>query len=84
MEYQKTTNLLDNTLNQSSKFKTKNWVEINDGSYGAYNTSSQIKFKTSILRSSLCDYGDTYILVKGSITAPNTAAADADPNNRNK
>ena len=37
-------NLLDNTQNQPSKFKTKNWLEINDGSYGAYNTGSPIKF----------------------------------------
>ena len=34
--------------------------------------------------SSLCDYSDTYILVKGSITVNNTAAADADANNTNK
>ena len=45
MEYQKIINLLDNTLNQP--FRTKNWVKINDGSYGTYNTGSQIKFKTS-------------------------------------
>ena len=30
MEYQKIANLIDDTSNQSSKFKTKNWVEIND------------------------------------------------------
>ena len=30
MEYQKITNLLDNTPNQPSKFRTKNWVVIND------------------------------------------------------
>ena len=55
MEYQKIKNLLDDTLNQPSKFKTKNWVEINDGSYGGYSTGSQIIFKTSMIRSSLCD-----------------------------
>ena len=49
MEYQKTINLLDNTPNQPSKFRTKNWVEINDDSRGTYNTNSQIKFKTSIV-----------------------------------
>ena len=51
-------NLLDNTPNQPTKFRTKNWVEINDDSRGTYNTNSQIKFKTSMLRSSLYDYSD--------------------------
>ena len=37
-----------------------------------------------MLKSRLCDYGDAYILVKGTITAPNTAAANADANNGNK
>ena len=49
----------DNTLNQPSKFKTKNCVEINDESHGVYNTGSQIKFKNSMLRSSLWDYSDS-------------------------
>ena len=40
MEYQKIINLLDNTPNQPTKFTTKNWIKVNDGSYGAYNTSS--------------------------------------------
>ena len=30
MEYQKIINLLDSTPNQPSKFKTKNWIKIND------------------------------------------------------
>ena len=30
MEYQKIINLLDDTVNQPSKFRTRNWVEIND------------------------------------------------------
>ena len=45
---------------------------------------SPIKFKTSMLRSSLCDYSDAYILVKGNITVNNTAAAGADADNTNK
>ena len=45
MVYQKITNLLDNTPNQPSKFRTKSWVEINDNARGTYNTNSQIKFK---------------------------------------
>ena len=40
-----------------------------------HNTNSQIKFKTLMLKSSLCDYSDAYILVKGNITYNNTAAA---------
>ena len=57
-------NLLDSTPNQPTKFRTKNWVEINDDAYGMYNIDSQIKFKTSMLRSSLCDYSDAYISVE--------------------
>ena len=41
MEYQKIANLLDNASNQPSKFRTKNWVEINDDARGTYNTNSQ-------------------------------------------
>ena len=68
MEYQKIINLLDNRPNQPSKFRTKNWIEINDDARRTYNTNSQIKFKTSMLKSSLCDYSDAYILVSGNIT----------------
>ena len=68
MEYQKIANLLDNKAsNQPYKFRTKNWIEINDESRGIYPINKQIKFKTSILRSSLCDYSDAYVLLKGSI-----------------
>ena len=84
MEYNKIANLIDDASNQPSKFRTKNWVEINDESRGTYNVNSQIKFKTTILKSSLCDYSDTYILVKGTITVDNTAAADVDANDTNK
>ena len=51
MEYQKIANLIDDTSNQSSKFRTKNWVEINYESRGTYNVNSQIKFKTTMLKS---------------------------------
>ena len=85
MEYQKIVNLIDdNTLNQPSKFRTRNWVEINDESRRAYNVNSQIKFKTTMLKSSLCDYSDAYILVKGTITVNSTAAQGAAANNTNK
>ena len=85
MEYQKITNLLDDaSSNQPSKFKTRNWVEVKDESRGKYNVNSQIKFKTIMLKSSLCDYSDAYVHVKGTITVNNTAVADADANNTNK
>ena len=85
MEYQKIANLIDdNTLNQPSKFRTRNWIEINDESRVTYNVNSQIKFKTTMLKSSLCDYSDVYILVKGTITVNNTAAQGAAANNTNK
>ena len=67
MEYQNIANLLDNEAsNQPSNFRTRNQVEINDEQRERY-TSSDIKFKTSMLRSNLCDYADVYILVKGMI-----------------
>ena len=85
MQYQKIANLIDdNTLNQPSKFKTRNWIEINDEPRGVYNVNSQIKFKTTMLKSSLRDYSDVYILVKGTITVSNTAAQGAAANNTNK
>ena len=61
MEYQKIINLLENPPNQPSKFRTKNWVEVNYESRGTYNVNSQIKFKTSMLSSILCDYSDAYM-----------------------
>ena len=61
-------NLLGNTPNPPTKFRIKNWFEINDDSYGTYNTNSQSKFKMSILRSRLCDYKDEYILVQGTMS----------------
>ena len=55
MEYRKTINLLDNTLNQPFKFRTKIWVEINDDLRGTHRINSQIQFKTAMLNSSLCE-----------------------------
>ena len=77
MEYQKIINLLDNRPNQPIKFRTKTWVETNENSCGTYHTNSQIKFKTSMLRSSLCDYSDAYILVSGTITINGAGNDDA-------
>ena len=65
MENQKLINFSDHIPSQSSKFRTKNWVGVNDDARGTYNAISQIKYKTSMLNSSLCDYSDAYTLVKG-------------------
>ena len=86
MEYQKIENLLDDASSNKPKFKTKNWVEINDESRGTYDVNSRIKFKTTMLKSSLCDYNDAYIHVKGKITitgeGDNDAAKRADERNK--
>ena len=69
--------MLYNTPNQPSKFRAKHWIEINDDLLGAYNTNSQIKFKTSMLKSNFCDYSNAYIHVKRTKTIPNTGPAAA-------
>ena len=71
MEYQKITNLLGTTIDEIPRFITKKWVEVHDQSGSAddrYKPSKQIRFKTSMLRSDLCDFSDAYIVVKGTIT----------------
>ena len=84
MKYQKIITLLENASNQPSKFRTKNRVEINAESRGACNVNSQIKFNTTMLTSSLCDYSDAYILAKGTITVNNTGTAAALKNKNKK
>ena len=59
----KIANLLNSASKKPSKFRTRNWVEINDDIRGAYSPNKQIRFKTAMLRSSLCDNSDAYILV---------------------
>ena len=58
MECQKIINLLDDTTNQPSKFRIRNWVKINYESWGIYNANSDIRFKTSMIRSNIYDYSD--------------------------
>ena len=57
------------------KFVTKKWIEVYDQSQGNYDVNKEIRIKTSMLRSYLCDYSDAYIVVKGTITVlrPNAA-----------
>ena len=74
MEYQKITSLLDTTSDNVPRFLTKKWIEVHDQSGSAedrYKPSKQIRFKTSMLRSDLCDFSDAYIVVKGTITVTN-------------
>ena len=71
MEYQKITNLLGTTPDEVPRIITKKWIEVHDQSGNAedrYKPSKQITFKTSMLRSDLCDFSDAYIVVKATIT----------------
>ena len=95
MEFQKITNFLDiNSDNKDlPKFVTKKWIEVYDQSEGNYDVNKEIRIKTSMLRSDLCDFSDAYIVVKGTITvdkktftaddfeAPNNTAANATATN---
>ena len=68
MEYQKIAKLLESTSDNLSKFRTRNWVEINDESRGSY-ANNDIRFKSTRLRSNLCHYAGSHILVKRTITS---------------
>ena len=74
MEFDKINNLLGPAHNKVPRFVTKKWIEVQSQSGSTYNTSKPIRFKTSMLRSRLCDYSDAYVWVKGTITV-------TDPNN---
>ena len=86
MEYQKIANLLDNRQINHLNLEQKNWVEANDELRGVYTTGSDIEVKTTMLRSSLYDYADPYILVRGTIKINGTGddAAARQANERNK
>ena len=85
METQKIKNLLNDSKYENSKFATKKWYIIDNESKGNYSHHNPIKFLTSSLESSLCDYSDAYILVTGNITVTRTiAAAAADVNTQRK
>ena len=67
MEYQKITNQLDTTSDNEPRFITKKWIEVYDQSGGSYNVNKQIRFRTSMLQSDVCDDSDAYIIVEGTI-----------------
>ena len=77
MEFQKNVNFLDTTFDDKdlSRFVTKKWIEVYDQSEGNYNVNKEIRIKTSMLRSDLCDFSDAYFVVKwvNSVTNPNDA-----------
>ena len=81
MEFQKIVNFLDTTSDDKDlpRFVTKKWIEFYDQTERNYNANREIRIKTPMLRSDLCDFNDAYIVVKGTITV-------TDPNNakRNK
>ena len=95
MEFEKIINFLDTTSDGKDlpKFVTKKWIELNDQSEKSYNPNKEIRIKTSMLRSGLCDFSDAYIVVKGNITvnkkaftaddfeAPNNTVANATASN---
>ena len=71
MEFNKINNLLGPAHGKLPRFITKKWIEVQSQSGNTYNTSKPIRFKTSMLRSDLCDYSDAYEWVKGTITVAN-------------
>ena len=73
---------MGNSPNQLTKFGTKNWVEINDDACGMYNTNSQIRFENLMLKSSLCDHSDAYILVKWTISISEQVGHNRNNNNK--
>ena len=86
MKFQMIVNFLDTISDNKDlpTFVTKKWIEIYDKSEGNYNVNKEIRIKTSMLRSDLCDFTDTYIVVKGNIfvTKKIFTADDIDaPNN---
>ena len=86
MEFQKIINLLDITSDYKDlpRYVTKKWIEVYDQSEKNYNVNKEIRFKTSMLRSDLCDFSDAYIVVKGNITVSKKTFAANDfeePNN---
>ena len=68
-EFQKITNFLDTTFDDKDlpRFVTKKWIGVYDQSEENYSVNKEIRIKTSMLRSDLCNFSDAYIVVKVSI-----------------
>ena len=95
MKFQKIVNLLHITSDNKdlARFVTKKWIEVYHQSGKNYNPNKEIRIKTLMLRSDLCDFSDAYIVVKGNITvskktftaddfeAPNNTAANVTATN---
>ena len=77
MEFPKIVNFLDTTFDGKDlpRFVTKKWIEVYDQSEGNYNVNKEIRIKTSMLISDLCDFNDAYTAVKGTttVTKPDNA-----------
>ena len=73
MEFQKIANFLDTTSYDKDlpRFVTKKWIEVYDQSEKNNDVNKDIRIKTSMLRSDLCDFNDPYIVVKGTIAVTN-------------
>ena len=69
MEFNKLNDFLGDSSNKVPRFVTKKWIEIHPQSTKDFKTSKEIKFKTSMLRSDLCNYSGAYVWVKGNVTA---------------
>ena len=82
MEFQRIVNFLDTTSDDKDfpRFVTKKWIEVYDQSEKNYSLNKEIRIKTSMLRSDLCNYSDAYVVVKGEITLE----GDNDGNKQNK
>ena len=74
MEFQKIVNFLNTTSNDKDlpRFVTKKRIKVYDQSEGNYNAKKEIRIKTLMLRSDLCNYSDAYIVVKGTVTVVKT------------
>ena len=80
MEFQKIVNFLNPKSHENlPRFITKKWAEVCDQSQG-YIVKKEIRIKTSMLRSDLCNFSDVYIVLKGDITLED----DNDANKQNK
>ena len=82
MEFQRIVNFLDTISDDKDfpRFVTKKWIEVYDQSEKNYSLNKEIRIKTSMLRSDLCNYSDAYVVVKGEITLE----GDNDGNKQNK